>query len=49
MEVPSIVLFTQQQIGAVTLQKTDPDLPVSVQESVVEAWVGRGLLQGQGL
>ena len=27
-------------------QETDPDLPVSVQESLVEAWVGGGLLQG---
>ena len=26
----------------------DPDLPVSVQESPVEAWVGGGLLQGWG-
>ena len=29
-----------------TLQETDPDLPVSVQESPEEAWVGGGLLQG---
>ena len=29
-------------------QKTDPDLPVSVQESPAEAWVGSGLLQGEG-
>ena len=49
MEVPSIALFTQQQIGAVTPQEADPDLPMSVQESLVEAWVGGGLLQGQGL
>ena len=33
--------------GAVTPQETDPDLPVSVQESPVEAWVGTGLLQGR--
>ena len=32
--------------GAVTPQETDPDLPVSVQESPVEAWVCGGLLQG---
>ena len=32
--------------GAVTAQETDPDLPRSVQESPVEAWVGGGLLQG---
>ena len=31
-----------------TPQKTDSDLPVSVQESLAEAWVGSGLLQGQG-
>ena len=29
-------------------QEADPDLPVSVQESLAEAWVGRGLLQGRG-
>ena len=29
-----------------TLQVTDPDLPVSVQESPVEVWVGGGLLKG---
>ena len=33
---------------AVTLQETDPNLPVSVRESPVEAWIGGGLLQGQG-
>ena len=37
-----------QEKGAVTLQETDPDLPVSVQESLVEVWVGGGLLQGWG-
>ena len=37
-----------QKKGAVTPQETDPDLPVSVQVSLVEAWVGGGLLQGQG-
>ena len=37
-----------QEKGAVTPQETDPDLPVSVQESLVEAWVGGGLLQGRG-
>ena len=34
--------------GAVSPQETDPDLPVSVQESPAEAWVGGGLLQGWG-
>jgi len=37
-----------QEKGAVTPQETDPDLPVSVQDSPVEAWVNSGLLQGQG-
>ena len=36
-----------QEKGAVTPQETDPDLPVSVQESPAEAWVGRRLLQGR--
>ena len=31
-----------------TPQDTDSDLPRSVQESLVEAWVGRGLLQAWG-
>ena len=31
-----------------TPQETDPDLPVSVQESPAEAWVSGGLLQGWG-
>ena len=37
-----------QEKGAVIPQETDPDLPVSVQESPAEAWVGGGLLQGWG-
>ena len=28
--------------------ETDPDLPVNIQESLAEAWVGCGLLQGWG-
>ena len=32
-----------------TPQEIDQGLPVSVQESLAEAWVGGGLLQGQGL
>ena len=32
-----------------TPQEIDPDLPVSVQEAPVEAWVGGGLLQGGAL
>ena len=31
-----------------TPQETDPDLPVSVQESLAEVWVSGGLLQGWG-
>ena len=34
--------------GAVTPQETVPDLPVGVQESLAEAWVRGGLLQGWG-
>ena len=29
-----------QEKGAVTPQETDPDLPMSVQESPAEVWVG---------
>ena len=29
-----------------TPQETDPDVPLSIQESLAEAWVGSGLLQG---
>ena len=35
-----------QEKGVMTPQETDPHLPVSVQESPVEAWVSSGLLQG---
>ena len=35
-----------QKKGAVTPKEIDPDLPVSVQESLAEAWVDSGLLQG---
>ena len=31
-----------QEKGAANTQETDPDLPVSVQESLAEAWVGGG-------
>ena len=41
-------LPTVVDIRVVTPQETDPDLPVSIQESLVEAWVGSGLLQGRG-
>ena len=45
----NLVCTRTQGREAVTPQKTDPNLPVSVQESPVEAGVGSGLLQGQGL
>ena len=35
--------------GTVTPQQTDPDMCVSVQESLVEVWVGSSLLQGWGI
>ena len=37
-----------QKKGAVTSQETEPDLPVSVQEPLAEAWVSRGLPWDQG-
>ena len=37
-----------QEKGAVSPQETELDLPVSVQESLVEAYVYSGLLWGQG-
>ena len=33
--------------GSETPQETEPDLPVSVQESLMEMWVDRGLPWGQ--
>ena len=44
----NLVCTRTQEKGAVTPQETEPDLPVSVQESLTEAWVGSGLLQGRG-
>ena len=44
----NLVCTRTQKKGAVTPKKTDSDLPVNVQESLMEAWVGGGLLQGQG-
>ena len=37
-----------QEKGAMTPQETEPDLPAIVLESLVEAWVDRGLPWGQG-
>ena len=44
----NLVCTRTQEKGEVTPQETDPDLPVSVQESPTEAWVNNDLLQGQG-
>ena len=43
-----IVCARTQEKGVVTPQKTDPDLPVSIQESLAEVWVSSGLLQRWG-
>ena len=43
----NIVWTTTQKKGAVTPQETVPDF-LRVQESLVEVWVGSGLLQSQG-
>ena len=44
----NLVHTRTQEKGAVTPEETDSDFPVIVQESLVEAWVGGGLLQGWG-
>ena len=44
----NLVHTRAQEKGAVSSQETNPDLPVSAQESPAETWVGSGLLQGQG-
>ena len=44
----NLVHTRTQEKGAVTPQETDPDLPVSIQVSPVEAWVGGGLVKGWG-
>ena len=44
----NLVNTRTQEKGAVTPQETDPDLPVSIQVSPVEAWVGGGLVKGWG-
>ena len=40
----NLVCTRTHEKGAVTPQETDPDFPVSVQESPAEAWVDSGLL-----
>ena len=42
----NLVCTRTQEKGVVTPQETDPDMPESVQEYLVEVWVGGGLLQG---
>ena len=37
-----------QEKKTVTPQETNPDLSMSIQESLAKVWVGGGLLQGQG-
>ena len=44
----NLVHTRTQKKGAVTPQKTEPDLPTSVQESLAEVWAGSGLLQAWG-
>ena len=44
----NLVHIRTQEKGAVTPQETEPDLSVSVRESLAEAQVDNGLLQGQG-
>ena len=44
----NLVCTRMQEKGTVTPQETDPDLPMSVQESMVEARVSSGLLLGLG-
>ena len=39
----NLVCTRTQDKEAVSSQKTEPELPVSVQESPVEAWVDSGL------
>ena len=44
----NLVCTRTQEKGVVTPQETGPDLPVSVQKSPAEVWVGGGLLQSRG-
>ena len=44
----NLVCTRNQEKGAVSSQESEPDLPVSVQESPAAAWVDSGLLWGQG-
>ena len=42
----NLVHTRTQEKGAVTPQETEPDIPVSVQEALAEAWVYTGLPWG---
>ena len=44
----NLVHTRTQEKRAVTPQENDPELTVSVQESLVKLWVSGGLLQDQG-
>ena len=44
----NLVCTRTQEKEAVTLQETDPDFLMRVQEFLVEVWVDSGLFQGQG-
>ena len=44
----NLVCTRTQEKGAVSSQETDPDMPMSVQDFLVEEWVSGGLLQGLG-
>ena len=44
----NFVLTSTQEKGAVTPLETKPDLPLSVQGSLTEAWVDSGLQWSQG-
>ena len=44
----NLVHTRTQEKGAVTPQEMEPELPVSVQESLVKAWLNSDMLQGKG-
>ena len=48
MEQQILVFTRTQEKGAIIPQKTGPDLPVSVQDSLAEFWVDSGLMRSQG-
>ena len=44
----NLVCTRTQEKGAVTPEESEPNLPVIVQESLVEVWVDSGLTRNQG-